>query len=145
MSENILLPFELAGRRPAQGSAWIDHLVHTLGLADRVGHRPTSCPAGSSSASAIARALATPPDVIFADEPTGNLDSRSSREVLDVAAPRRPRVRPERSPWSATTRWPRPTRTASSVIADGRLVADHGALAPQQISDLLIGFEVGAA
>jgi putative ABC transport system ATP-binding protein len=83
--ENILLPFELAGRRvDAEDVRWIDHLVHTLGLRDRVAHRPSELSGGQQQRVAIARALASRPAVIFADEPTGNLDSRSSREVLTL-------------------------------------------------------------
>ena len=145
VSENILLPFELADRRVgAEERRWIDHLVHTLGLADRVGHRPSELSGGQQQRVAIARALASRPAVIFADEPTGNLDSRSSREVLTL-------LRTAAREYGQTIAMVSHDPVAASyadrilVIADGRLVADHGALAPQQISDLLIGFEVGAA
>jgi putative ABC transport system ATP-binding protein len=143
--ENILLPFELAGRRvDAAERQWIDHLVHTLGLADRTGHRPSELSGGQQQRVAIARALASRPAVIFADEPTGNLDSRSSREVLTL-------LRTAAREYGQTIAMVSHDPVAASyadrilVIADGRLVADHGALSPQQISDLLIGFEVGAA
>ena len=143
--ENILLPFELAGRVvDAEERQWIDHLVHTLGLADRVVHRPSELSGGQQQRVAIARALASRLAVIFADEPTGNLDSRSSREVLTL-------LRTAAREYGQTIAMVSHDPVAASyadrilVIADGRLVADHGALSPQQISDLLIGFEVGAA
>jgi putative ABC transport system ATP-binding protein len=145
VNENIRLPFELAGRRvDAAERQWIDHLVGTLGLADRVGHRPSELSGGQQQRVAIARALASRPAVIFADEPTGNLDSRSSREVLTL-------LRTAAREYGQTIAMVSHDPVAASyadrilVIADGRLVADHGALSPQQISELLIGFEVGAA
>jgi putative ABC transport system ATP-binding protein len=145
VSENIRLPFELAGRRvDAAERQWIDHLVRTLGLADRAGHRPSELSGGQQQRVAIARALASRPAVIFADEPTGNLDSRSSREVLTL-------LRTAAREYGQTIAMVSHDPVAASyadrilVIADGRLVADHGALSPQQISELLIGFEVGAA
>ena len=145
VGENIRLPFELAGRRvDAAERQWIDHLVRTLGLVDRVGHRPSELSGGQQQRVAIARALASRPAVIFADEPTGNLDSRSSREVLTL-------LRTAAREYGQTIAMVSHDPVAASyadrilVIADGRLVADHGALSPQQISDLLIGFEVGAA
>ena len=143
--ENVLLPFELAGRRvSAEERQWIDHLVHTLGLAERVGHRPSELSGGQQQRVAIARALASRPAVIFADEPTGNLDSRSSREVLTLL---RTAAREYGQSIAMVSHDPVAASYADRilVIADGRLVADHGALSPQQISDLLIGFEVGAA
>jgi putative ABC transport system permease protein len=74
---NILLPFELDGRKPsAEERAWIDHLIESLGLADRLRHRPAELSGGQQQRVALGRALATRPDLVFADEPTGNLDSR---------------------------------------------------------------------
>ncbi len=79
-AENIRLPMELAGRRPDLD--WYDQIVGVLGVADRLHHRPAQLSGGQQQRVACARALLGRPDVIFADEPTGNLDSGSSAEVL---------------------------------------------------------------
>ncbi|MDQ3629798.1 MAG: ABC transporter ATP-binding protein [Actinomycetota bacterium] len=80
--ENILLPLSIAGRRPDQ--AWVDRLIDTIGLRDRLGHRPAELSGGQQQRVAVARALASQPAVVFADEPTGNLDSKSSAEVMEL-------------------------------------------------------------
>ncbi len=78
--ENITLPLALAGRKGDRG--WIDEVVKTVGLADRLKHRPSELSGGQQQRVAVARALASQPKIIFADEPTGNLDSRSGADVL---------------------------------------------------------------
>jgi len=78
--ENITLPLMLAGRKPDQG--WIDGVINAVGLADRLKHRPTELSGGQQQRVAVARALASRPEIIFADEPTGNLDSTASAEIL---------------------------------------------------------------
>jgi putative ABC transport system ATP-binding protein len=80
--ENIKLPLTLAGRKVDQ--EWFDRLVDTVGLRDRLTHRPSELSGGQQQRVAVARALVHRPAVLFADEPTGNLDSQSSEEVLGL-------------------------------------------------------------
>jgi putative ABC transport system ATP-binding protein len=78
--ENVLLPLAIAGRRPDPG--WYDRVIDTVGLRDRLGHRPSQLSGGQQQRVACARALVSRPEIVFADEPTGHLDSGSSSEVL---------------------------------------------------------------
>jgi putative ABC transport system ATP-binding protein len=79
--ENILLPLDLAGTKPDE--AWVQTVIETVGLTQRLKHRPSELSGGQQQRVAVARALASKPKVIFADEPTGNLDSRTGGEILD--------------------------------------------------------------
>ena len=142
--ENVLLPFELAGRGPdAEQRAWVDTLMRSLGLADRAGHRPGELSGGQQQRVAIARALASRPQIVVADEPTGNLDTRSSREVLSLL---RTAAREYHQTIAMVSHDPVAASYADRilVIADGRIVGDHPSLSPQQIADLLISLEVAA-
>jgi len=80
--ENVLLPLSIAGRRPDR--EFFERLVRTVGIEDRLTHRPSELSGGQQQRVAVARALVTKPAVVFADEPTGNLDSHSSAEVLEL-------------------------------------------------------------
>jgi putative ABC transport system ATP-binding protein len=80
--ENVTLPLSLAGEKPDQ--AWVDELISKVGLADRRNHRPSELSGGQQQRVAIARSIVTRPTVLFADEPTGNLDSETSGEILNL-------------------------------------------------------------
>ena len=80
-AENTTLPLDLAGRRP--DSDWMDQVVKAIGIADRLKHRPDELSGGQQQRVAVARALVSQPEIVFADEPTGNLDSKTGEEVLD--------------------------------------------------------------
>jgi putative ABC transport system ATP-binding protein len=80
--ENVVLPLTLAGEKPEKG--WMDELVQKVGLADRRNHRPSELSGGQQQRVAIGRALVSRPSIVFADEPTGNLDSKTGGEILDL-------------------------------------------------------------
>ena len=140
---NIMLPFDLDGRRPsALERARIDGLVETLGLAQRLRHRPHQLSGGQQQRVAIARALATAPDLVFADEPTGNLDSRSGREVLALLASA---SRDHGQSIAMVTHDPIAASAADRVIflGDGRVVADKPRQSAEEISAYMLAAELG--
>lgn len=141
---NLLLPFELDGRRPSkQERDWIDQLVDSLGLRDRLTHRPFELSGGQQQRVAIARALATRPDLVFADEPTGNLDSRTGREVLSLL---QVASREYGQSIAMVTHDPIAASYADRIIflADGRVVDDRGRSTPEEISAFMLGMERAA-
>jgi putative ABC transport system ATP-binding protein len=143
--ENVVLPFDLADRKlTTQDVVWIDRLLDELGIAARRDHRPGELSGGQQQRVAIARALASRPSVVIADEPTGNLDTRSSREVLDLL---RTAVDDYHQTIVMVSHDPVAASRADRIlmIADGRIVGDYGRCTAAQISALLIGLEAGAA
>ena len=141
---NIRLPFEIDGRRPTgDEQAWIDRLVDTLGLSARLKHRPHELSGGQQQRVAIARALATRPDLVFADEPTGNLDSRTSREVLSLLAGASTEYGQS---IAMVTHDPIAASYADRILflADGKVVADRERSTPEEISSFMLGIEAAA-
>ncbi len=117
--ENITLPMDLGGRKA--DDAWVDQVVTTVGLADRLTHRPSELSGGQQQRVAVARALASRPQIIFADEPTGNLDSRTGTEILTFM---RKAVDELRQTIVMVTHDPSAAAYADRVVflADGRIV-----------------------
>ncbi|WP_423919713.1 ABC transporter ATP-binding protein [Frigoribacterium sp. 2-23] len=144
VSANIELPFRLDGRRAtADERAWIDWLVGTLGLGARLTHRPHQLSGGQQQRVAIARALATRPDLVFADEPTGNLDSATGRGVLDVL---RSATRDHGQSIAMVTHDPVAASYADRVVflADGALVHEIGPSTPAEVSAVMLDLERAA-
>jgi putative ABC transport system ATP-binding protein len=132
--ENVTLPLTLGGRKPDQG--WLASLAGSLGIADRLGHRPTELSGGQQQRVATARALITRPDLIFADEPTGNLDSRSATELLTQI---RRAVDEYRQTVVMVTHDPRAAAYADRVLflADGRVVHELAAPTADRVLDVI--------
>src|ERR671911_407944 len=128
--ENVTLPLSLAGEKPER--AWVDELMEKVGLADRSHHRPSELSGGQQQRVAIARSLITHPTVLFADEPTGNLDSSTSEEILEV-------LRNSVDQYGQTTVMVTHDPGAAAVsdrtmfLADGQLVKDIGRSTASQV------------
>lgn len=141
---NILLPFELDARQPtALERARINGLIDSLGIGARLRHRPHQLSGGQQQRVAIARALATAPDLVFADEPTGNLDSTSGREVLQLLSTA---SREHGQSIAMVTHDAIAASHADRVLylGDGRLVADHPKQSAEQIAAYMLSAEVAA-
>ncbi len=136
--ENITLPLTIAGRRPDQ--QWLDRVISMVGLSQRLDHRPAQLSGGQQQRVAVARALASRPAIIFGDEPTGNLDSRSGAEVLGFL---RDSVRELGQTVVMVTHDPVAAGYADRVIflADGRLVDDMPSPTPGRVLDRMKDFD----
>lgn len=138
---NVMLPFELDGRTPTHEEARrIDEVFRALSLTDRLTHRPHELSGGQQQRVAIARALATSPEIVFADEPTGALDSRTSREVLGLL---RGAVDTAGQTIAMVTHDPVAASYADRILflADGQVVLDSGAMSPEEISRTMLSLD----
>ncbi|WP_327424398.1 ABC transporter ATP-binding protein [Streptomyces sp. NBC_01230] len=139
VAENITLPMDLAGE--SGDREWIDALIDTVGLRDRLHHRPGELSGGQQQRVAVARAFAGRPDVVFADEPTGNLDSRSGQEVLRLLGRT---VRQTSRTVVMVTHDPVAAAHADEVVflADGRLVDRMPDPTAERVLDRLKAFDL---
>jgi putative ABC transport system ATP-binding protein len=132
--ENVLLPLELAGRKPDRG--WVEKLLAEVGLADRRRHRPSELSGGQQQRVAIARALVARPTVVFADEPTGNLDSQTSSEILEL-------LREAVSGYGQTTVMVTHEPSAAAIadrvlfLADGRIVKELSSSSAHEVLEAM--------
>ncbi|HEY3759509.1 MAG TPA: ABC transporter ATP-binding protein [Solirubrobacteraceae bacterium] len=132
--ENILLPLSIAGRKPDQ--EWLDRLIDTIGIRDRLSHRPAEMSGGQQQRVAVARALVSRPAVVFADEPTGNLDSKSSGDVLAL-------LRQAVDEFDQTVVMVTHDAHAAAfadrllVLADGRIMHDRESASTEEALDLM--------
>jgi len=142
VAENVALPLLLAGRKPA--TSWLDDVISLVGLGDRLAHRPAELSGGQQQRVAVARALASQPEIIVADEPTGNLDSRSSAQLLGYLATA---VRELGQTIVMVTHDPGAAAVSDEVLflADGRIAGQLAGPAPDTILDQLksLGGEAG--
>ncbi|MGH3240948.1 MAG: ABC transporter ATP-binding protein, partial [Spirillospora sp.] len=138
--ENITLPMDIAGRRPEK--EWLDAVIDTVGLRPRLKHRPSELSGGQQQRVACARALAARPEIIFADEPTGNLDSRSGAEVLGFL---RDSVRRMGQTIVMVTHDPSAAAYADQVLflTDGQIVDTMAAPTAERVLERMKGFETG--
>ena len=138
--ENITLPMSLAGRSTT--GAWVDQVIDTVGLRDRLTHRPSELSGGQQQRVAVARALASKPEIIFADEPTGNLDSNSGGEILNFM---RRAVDEFDQTIVMVTHDPLAASHADRVVylVDGKIVHDMADPTPEAIIDQMKHLELG--
>ena len=126
--ENVVLPLSIAGQKPDR--AWLDSLLSQMGLADRRSHRPSELSGGQQQRVAIARSLVTRPTILFADEPTGNLDSKTGGEILEL-------MRTSTDAYGQTTVMVTHEARAAAIadrilfLADGQIVRELGKQADQ--------------
>jgi putative ABC transport system ATP-binding protein len=133
-ADNITLPLDIAGRTADQ--AWLSTVISTVGLNDRLRHRPNELSGGQQQRVAVARALVSRPDIVFADEPTGNLDSKASAEVLGLL---RRSVREFGQTVVMVTHDPVAASYADRVIflADGVIAGGLGRPTPESVLDAM--------
>jgi putative ABC transport system ATP-binding protein len=134
--ENVTLPLSIAGEKPDR--EWLEELLDDVGLADRRKHRPSELSGGQQQRVAIARALVSQPTVLFADEPTGNLDSATSAEILELL---RQSVEARGQTIVMVTHDPAAATIADRILflADGRIVRELGRATPHDILRALEG------
>jgi putative ABC transport system ATP-binding protein len=132
--ENVLLPLAIAGRKPDR--EWVEELLRRMGIAERRRHRPAQLSGGQQQRVAIARALVARPTVVFADEPTGNLDSATGGEILELL---RDCVERYRQTTVVVTHDPRVAAIADRILflADGRIVKDLAAASARDVIEAM--------
>jgi len=137
--ENITLPVDIAGNKLDQ--AWFDTVISTLGIGDRLSHRPSELSGGQQQRVACARALVSRPAIVFADEPTGNLDSRASAEILGFL---RKSVDEFGQSIVMVTHDPTAASYANRVVflADGRVVDELAEPTAERVFERMKGFEL---
>jgi putative ABC transport system ATP-binding protein len=136
--ENILLPLSIAGEKPER--RWLEELLERTGLADRRSHRPAQLSGGEQQRVAIARALVTKPTILFADEPTGNLDSKTSGEILELL---RSSAETYRQTIVMVTHDPRAAAIADRILflADGLIVNELSEASPGDVLEVMSGLQ----
>jgi putative ABC transport system ATP-binding protein len=132
--ENVVLPLSIAGEKPDR--AWVDELMKRIGLSDRSTHRPAELSGGQQQRVAIGRALVSRPTIVFADEPTGNLDSKTSEEILKLV---RDSVNTYGQTTVMVTHDPQAAAIADRILflSDGLIVKDLGPSDPHEILNVM--------
>jgi len=134
----VILPLSIAGEKPDR--AWMDELLGKTGLKDRASHRPSELSGGQQQRVAIARALVSRPSIVFADEPTGNLDSKTSGEILHLM---RDSVDSYGQTTVMVTHEPRAAAIADRVLflADGKIVQERTDITAADVVDVMQGLD----